>query len=286
MAKTYEALMKAEEDAKKKRADGAAPTVDSGPVPDSRGPSTESRGRSSAPDRGPSTESPGRSSGSDRGPSPVDRGLLFELDEYYRLKQNILRSSQNGKIKSLLFLGPTGGEGATTVLVEFAMALAGQGEKVFLIDSNFRSPTLHQQFHLEVENGLTELLLQKSTLQQVIKQTGFPNLSVITSGGPGGGSSTVDRGLAPFNALDPHLQKMKEQADWVLFDGPPVNHLDESLALSGRVDGVVMVLQAEKTRWEVAQAAKQRLEDSGGKILGVVLNRRKFYIPKWLYKTL
>jgi Mrp family chromosome partitioning ATPase len=74
--------------------------------------------------------------------------------------------------------------------------------------------------------------------------------------------------------------------DWVLFDAPPVNHFDEGLALSGMVDGVVMVIQAEKTRWEVAQSAKQRLEDSGGRILGVVLNKRKFYIPKWLYETI
>lgn len=247
MAKTYEAMMKAEEEAEKKQAD--------------RGPSTESRGLSS-PDRGPST---------------VDRGL--PSDEYYRLKLNILRSSQNGKIKSLLFLSPTEGEGATTVLVQFAMALAGQGEKVLLIDANFRSPSLHQQFHLDVESGLTELLLGKAKLSEVTKKTTVKNLWVIPSGSAPSSPLTL-------NALDPHLQKMKEEADWVLFDGPPVNHFDEGLALSGKVDGVVMVLQAEKTRWEVAQAAKQRLEDSGGKVLGVVLNKRKFYIPKWLYRTL
>ena len=283
MAKTYEAMMKAEEEARKKKAEGAPSTETHGPSAPDRGPSTVNRGLPSAPDRGPSTESRGLSSDS-RGPSTVDRGL--SLDEYYRLKQNILRSSQNGKIKSLLFLSPTGGEGATTVLTQFAMALAGQGEKVLLVDANFRSPSLHQQFHLEMENGLTDLLLQKSTLQQVIKETGLRNLSVITSGGLGGGPSSSDRGPFPLNGLDPHLQKMEEEADWVLFDGPPVNHFDEGFALSGKVDGVVMVLQAEKTRWEVAQDAKQRLEDSGGKILGVVLNKRKFYIPKWIYKTL
>jgi protein-tyrosine kinase len=232
MAKTYEAMMQAEEEARKKRADG--------------------------------------------GPSTVDRGL--SLDEYYRLKLNILRSSQNRKIKSLLFLSPTGGEGASTVLAQFAVALA-QGEKVLLIDANFRSPSLHQQFHLEVEKGLTEFLLGKANLSEVTKKTTVKNLWVIPSGSAPSSPLTL-------NALDPHLQKMKEEVDWVLFDGPPVNHFDESLALSGKVDGVVMVLQAEKTRWEVAQAAKQRLEDSGGKILGVVLNKRRFYIPKWIYNSL
>lgn len=264
MAKTYEALLKAEDEAKKKQADGAPPTGD--------------RGLPSAPDRGPST---------------VDRGQSFDLDEYYRLKQNILRSSQNGKIKSLLFLSPTGGEGASTVLAEFAMSLAGQGEKVLLIDANFRSPSLHERFHLGSENGLAELLLGKSALSQVIQKTSLDTLWAITVGTLNRGPSTVDRGLSssgrglfPLNALDAHLQKMKDAADWVLFDAPPVNQFDEGLALSGKVDGVVMVLQAEKTRWEVAQAAKQRVEESGGKVLGVVLNKRKFYIPKWIYKTL
>ena len=155
-----------------------------------------------------------------------------------------------------------------------------------------------------MENGLTDLFLQRRTLKDVIKSTGFNNLSVITSGAPvngpsssglsstGRGPSTESRRLVSsgrgLSTVDCELflPEMKEEADWVLFDGPPVNQLDEGLALSGKVDGVVMVLQAEKTRWEVAQAAKKRLEDSGGKILGVVLNKRKFYIPKWIYKTL
>lgn len=246
MAKTYEAMIKAEETAQSKKE-----TVEPRPPQGGRG----------------------RTSG-----------------EYSRLKNKILSANPDAKVKSLLFSSPTGGEGASTVLTDFAVLLAGQGEKVLLVDANFRSPSLHERFHLESENGLAELLLQKSTLQQVIKETGIGNLSIITSGMADRGRSTVDD--EPFNpsnlsnALDPYLEKMKEEMDWVLFDAPPVNHFDEGLALSGKVDGVVMVIQAEKTRWEVALSAKQRLEDSGGRILGVVLNKRRFYIPKWLYKTI
>ena len=271
MAKTYEAMMKAEEEAQKKK---SIPSPSLSPSSSSVGSSPSSHELNS---HGLPSVDRGLPSAPGRGPWTVDRGLF--LDEYYHLRLNILRSSQNGKIKSLLFLSPTGGEGSTTVLVEFAAALAGQGEKVLLIDANFRSPSLHQQFHLEAENGLTEFLLGKAKLSEVTKKTTVSNLWVIPSGSTPSSAITL-------NALDPHLQKMKEEMDWVLFDGPPVNHFDEGLALSGKVDGVVMVLQAEKTRWEVAQAAKQRLEDSGGKILGVVLNKRRFYIPKWIYKTL
>lgn len=250
MAKTYEAMIKAEKEAQEKETGAPSPV---------------GRGLSTVTHR-----------------LPRDGGGLTP-EEYSRLKLNILSANVDAKVKSLLFSSPTGGEGASTVLTDFAILLAGQGEKVLLVDANFRSPSLHERFHLGFENGLAELLLQKSTLQQVIKETGVPNLSIITSG-------MADR--RPFNpsnlsnALEPYLEKMQEEMDWVLFDAPPVNHFDEGLALSGMVDGVVMVVQAEKTRWEVAQSAKQRLEDSGGRILGVVLNKRKFYIPKWLYETI
>jgi Mrp family chromosome partitioning ATPase len=79
---------------------------------------------------------------------------------------------------------------------------------------------------------------------------------------------------------------MKTQADWVMFDAPHINSYDDSIALAARVDGVIMVVEAEKTRWEVAEHAKQRVENSNGKILGVILNKRQSHIPDWLYKRL
>lgn len=265
MAKTYEAMIKAEEAAHSKKETDDRGSLHSGtPLP------VVNREQSPVARRQPQAGR-GRTSG-----------------EYSRLKINILSANPDAKVKTLLFTSPTEGEGASTVLTDFAIFLASQGEKVLLVDANFQSPSLHERFHLGSENGLVELLLQKSTLQQVIKETGVSNLSIITIGMADHKPTTVED--EPFNpshvpnALDPYLEKLREEMDWVLFDAPSVNHLDEGLALSGKVDGVVMVVQAEKTRWQVAQNAKQRLEDSGGRILGVVLNKRKFYIPKWLYK--
>jgi len=242
MARTYEAMMKAEEEARKRQATRELP---------------------SSVDHGPSSE------------------------EYHRLKLNLLRMSPDAKIKTLLFSSPTGGEGTSTVLAGFAVALADQGEKVLLVDANFGSPSLHERFGIEIENGLSDLLSNKGALKDVIKSTSVQNLFVITAGRVNGsGSSYVSEVSAHGLNYDELLSRMKSEADWVFVDGPALNHSDKGLTLSGKVDGVIMVLQAEKTRWEVAQAAKQRLEESGAKILGVILNKRKFYIPKWLYKTL
>jgi Mrp family chromosome partitioning ATPase len=79
---------------------------------------------------------------------------------------------------------------------------------------------------------------------------------------------------------------MKEQADWVLFDTPPLNSYNDAITLAARTDGVVLVLEAEKTRREVVQKVCERLEESGIRILGTVLNKRRMYIPDWAYNRL
>ena len=204
------------------------------------------------------------------------------MEEYHRMKYNILRVNPRKEIKTLLFTSPTEGEGHSTVLTHFAITLAPEGERALLVDANLRNPSLHEVFNLERKNGLTELFFEKSTLVDVIQKTRLNNLSVITCGKPCSNPSSVFES----NSLDFHIEEMKAQADWVLFDSPPINSSDDSITLAGKVDGVVMVVEAEKTRWEVAESAKQRIESGKGTILGVVLNNRHFYIPEWIYKTL
>jgi len=58
------------------------------------------------------------------------------------------------------------------------------------------------------------------------------------------------------------------------------------MQIADLMDGVILVVEAEKTRWEVASRAKEDLLQANSKILGVILNRRQFHIPEWLYKTL
>lgn len=65
-----------------------------------------------------------------------------------------------------------------------------------------------------------------------------------------------------------------------------MNSCSDVIALAGKVDGVVLVVESERTRREVALQYKDRLEKSGAHILGVVLNKRRFHIPEWVYNRL
>ena len=214
---------------------------------------------------------------------PVSFKALPQIvEEYHRMKQTLLGISSEEKIRALLFSSSTKGEGTSTVLTNFAITLASGGDKVLLVDANHRNPSLHDLLNVEQRSGLTELLLEKNILRDVIKETQIKNLSVITSG------TILSNPFSIFESqlLDHLIVQMKTQADWVLFDSPSINSYNDARTLATKMDGVVMVVQAEKTRWEVAQSARQKIENGNAKILGVILNRRKMHIPEWAYKML
>ena len=141
---------------------------------------------------------------------------------------------------------------------------------------------MHDLFNVEKKGGLTELLLKGNNLTETIKSTKIHNVNLITSGIPHSNPSSI------FDSrfLDSFIAQVKDQADWVLFDCAPINSYNDSCTLSTKVDGVIMVIQAENTRWQVAQRAKELIEGNNVKLLGVVLNKRKMYIPEWVYKML
>ncbi len=174
-------------------------------------------------------------------------------EEYHRMKQLILNANPDRRIKTVLFSSSREGEGTSTVTRDFAVTLASTGDTVLLVDANVRNPVLHDSFNLEKKTGLTELLTGGKALADTIKKTEIPNLSVITSGvTPSNASSIFQSKL-----LDSLLEQMKQQADWVLFDAPPIHSYNDASTLAAKMDGVIMVLQAESTRWEVAQSAKR-----------------------------
>jgi protein-tyrosine kinase len=253
MAKTFEALMKAEEESQKKR----DKIIAFEPKPDVRGPWT---------------------SGEER------RFKIYRQtwEQCGQIKHSILRNTPGKKIRTLLFSSPTRGEGNSTILVNFAMSLSFEKENVLVVDANLRNPSLHHVFNLEKESGFSEFILGKATLSDVIKGTLFDNLFVITCGMDHFSPSSIFES----NSLDAHIEEMKTKADWIIFDSPHVNSYEDPVTLASKVDGVVMILEAEKTRWEVAQRAKERIQNGKGNIIGVVLNKRQFHIPDWLYKRL
>ena len=206
-------------------------------------------------------------------------------EEFRTLRDRLLLSHAGHELKTIAVCKANGGEGSSTVACHLALAFANDPRmRVVLVDSDLHHPSLHAMLRVSQENGLYEILAEgAATTKERIKKTMLHNLYVITSGDP----------LSlPSISFDPRiftevLENLKTEFSIVLIDTPPTLADDcTALAMAAQCDGVILVVQAEQTRWKVAQEAQAQLRRAGAKFLGVVLNKRIYPIPEFLYKRL
>ncbi len=205
------------------------------------------------------------------------------INQYQRLKTKILTTDLRKVLKNMMILSSNPNEGTTSVVVDFAITLAKNIKlKILLIDGNLRHPMLHNAFGLDKEKGLCDLVLGLVDHAAVQKKTGIPNLWVITSGMCHNPPSHI----FISESLPVWIKALSDMYDYVIFDAPPINLYPDSVTIASQFDGIILVIQAERTRWEQAVKAKEDLENAGAKILGVVLNKRRYLIPKKIYNRL
>ncbi|MBK4997766.1 CpsD/CapB family tyrosine-protein kinase [Pseudomonas sp. S31] len=187
--------------------------------------------------------------------------------------------------RTLLLTAANTGSGTSTSSLVFANQLAMMSAgSVLLIDSSNTGNNLSQQLGLGKLRGFTDLLFDQDTpplAQDCIVRLADQPFDIL----PGG---TFRRGR---ERLDPErlrilLQQLSDHYRFVVIDGEAVYASADSLVIGTLVDGVILVVCAEETRWEVAQAAAQRLTQAGARLIGSVFNKRKYYMPKWLYDNL
>ena len=129
---------------------------------------------------------------------------------------------------------------------------------------------------------LCDLAVGRAGLHDVLAKTPFLNFSLCAVADP----AAIDRLASHPDILDPAFTVLRECFELVIIDAPPPNGNILGAALSRKADRVVMVVEAEKTRSPAARAAGRAIEANGGQILGAVLNKRRFHIPKALYRWL
>lgn len=209
--------------------------------------------------------------------------MITSAECYQSLKANLLNRNPNQCIKTIIFSSTAHGDGSTTTAVNFARTLADDCRlKVLLVDTNFRTPCLHNLFQLENSFGLSDYLANGAKLDLPAVKGRLNKLFVLPCGSKRSGPISLFESIT----FDRFLQVAREQYDYVILDTPPVHIFAESQVICPKVDGAVLVIRAGKTRKQVAQHAKKEIETAGGRVLGVVINQRKFHIPDWLYERL
>ncbi len=190
-------------------------------------------------------------------------------EAFRTLRTNIYFSGLDRSIHTLLVTTVAPVESKSTTLANLAVAMAQGDQRTILVDADLRRPTLHTLFDLNNDKGLTSLFIDaKGPIEPALKDVNVPNLQVLTSGPLPPNPAEV---LGSQRMLE-IIEALKQRADIVLFDAPPVIAVTDAAVLGRRVDGMVLVVNAGQTRREHARRAKEQLEKLNIRIVGAVLN--------------
>ncbi|MGV2870711.1 GumC family protein [Colwellia sp. E150_009] len=194
------------------------------------------------------------------------------------IRTGLLFSNIDNPPKTVLVTSATGSEGKSTMAINLAAAYSNLG-KTLLLEVDLRKPSIANSLNIQPKAGLTDLVTGAvSTDSDIFYKNNKDHLKVITCG-------TIARN--PLELLSSHkfelvLEKLKQEFDYIVLDGPPTLPVSDSCILANKVDGVIFVAKAEDTRIKVAKEAVSRLHKLNANIIGAVLtvaepNKMSYY---------
>ena len=209
--------------------------------------------------------------------------------EYELIRTKLVTLCTQQSVKTIMFTACNEGDGVSKTALNLAITLASiPSRKVLLLEIRpNEGPEKNSLFDKEA-NDISALLddYEKGLLNvnnpfHKLQGCGHDNLIMILA----------KIGMCPAPVLESEsfkalLSLLREHFYYVILDAPPVTESSECLALAAQADGVVLVLRADHTRKEVAKNALVKLESTGVKLLGSVINMKKHHIPDFIYRRL
>jgi len=190
-------------------------------------------------------------------------------EAYNSLCGSLLYATRDGLPGVMLVTSAQPSEGKTTTSIAVAQGLARMGRSVILFDADLRRPTLHRMIDFDNGAGLSTLLTSQVALSSVAHEGVQPNLSVVASG-PIPPSPTE---LLSGARMKDIIREARQHYDVVIIDSPPVLGLADAPLLSALVDGVIFVVEADRSRRGSLRGALRRLRGMRPVILGAALTK-------------
>ena len=189
-------------------------------------------------------------------------------EAYKSLRTSTLFVATNRGLKVLLITGPHPGEGKTVTMANLGVALAHADRRVIIVSADLRKPRLHEFFGLDNDRGVTTVLAGETPLVDALQRVGVDKLRVLTSGPPPSNPAEV----LGSEAMGQLVAQLRELADVVIIDAPPVLGVADALIVAPLADGVIFVTDPGKSSRSSVAHAVQELEQIDVPILGSVLN--------------
>jgi capsular exopolysaccharide synthesis family protein len=232
----------------------------------------------------PPTNNNGHSNGHTNGHKHVPALDPATMDETVKLVQRLFFDASTVLApRVVLFSGVDSSVGCTTICTSVAETLTSMWDKsCCIVDANIRKPKLHDRFKLENDKGLAAAVSNRGRASAFASQMYGGKLWVM----PAGMTASNPAPLLNSPNLAARITELKNEFSFVIIDSPPANLYSDALTLGRFCDGVVLVLQSDATRRDVARKTKEIFDSASIPILGAVLNRRVFPIPQKLYDRL
>jgi len=206
---------------------------------------------------------------------PQNVGYLFDegaesphAEAYRVLRTNLLFSRKDDKLNSIAVVSAGAGEGKSTTVLNLATVFAQSGQRIVIVDSDLRRPTLHKMLAVTNNIGLTNYLLKQNTLEEVIQTTAVPMLDFLASGK----LPSSSLGILSSSQMKNLINELKQRYDFVFFDSPPIMGVSDASILASEVDVTLQVIQYRRYPQPMNIRAKQMVEKVGGNLVGIVLN--------------
>ena len=191
-------------------------------------------------------------------------------EAYRMVRSNIQFMSVDQPIKTIMVTSAIPGEGKSTTAANLGVIMAQAGLSTVIVDTDLRRPVQHQIFQIPNLGGLTELLRSPGLeIGSHLRKTKVDNLQILTAGGLPPNPAE----LLGSQRMGQLLANLNELADIVIYDSSPVLLVTDAAILSSRVDGTVLVIEAGRTRRDMARKAIATLRQANAHLLGGVLNR-------------
>jgi uncharacterized protein involved in exopolysaccharide biosynthesis/Mrp family chromosome partitioning ATPase len=172
--------------------------------------------------------------------------------------------------------------GVTTVATKLALAIAQKGDtEVLLVDGNLENPEITRKYALSNRPGLTDILVSRDLKSMLTEKRFGSGLHLLPAGLPVSKTSMQASSFATW--LD---GRPEQPCKYIIIDLPVIQGFGLSANMAGLCDAVVFVIDAPRSRWQRTRRAIQDLASVNSGFVGVLLNKRNYPIPDWLYRRL
>lgn len=191
-------------------------------------------------------------------------------EQYRTIRTNIMYSSVDKDIKTVLFTSAAPDAGKSTTAANVAIAFAQAGKRTLIIDADLRRPTMHYTFELGNPRGLSTAIVGEADVEQVVRQTDIEDLDIITSGPIPPNPSE----LLQSKKMETLLKTVQMQYDIIILDSPPILTVPDAQILGPKVNGTILIVNALDNDRDRLKKSKHLLEKTDSNVIGAVLNRK------------